>query len=1367
MNRYIAIFFLCALCFMTACGNKYTGNEPPKHIKGVLDLRQWDFEKDGPVQLDGEWEFYWKKLHPPNFWNQAEPPANPAYIQVPKSWNGFKTDDEELSGEGYATYRLTLLLPPSKKMLGIRVKEMGTAYQIWLNNDLVLQNGVVGKSKKEMIPDGRHQFKSFHSIEKIQITAQVSNYYKQLGGQYFPIALGSEQQIKHKIAHSLVYEMFLFGAIFMMALYHLGLFWIRRKEKSALYFGLTCLAIAMRILFTGENIVYTIYPDFDWELSKKLEYMSILAVCLFLVSFCSLQFKKEFSPTVLKLFVFFGAMLAISNIFFQATVYTQVLIFYQLFGLIVTLYSFYIIIVAFFHKRDGAAAFLFGGGFFLITGINDILHNNELIQTLYLLPLGWFILIFSQAFSLSSKFSHAFFQIEKMSERLLSLDKLKDEFLANTSHELRTPLNGIIGIAESLMEGASGKLPKLTRQNLSLIVNSGKRLANLVNDILDFSKLRDQSIHLHLKPVGIKQIGEVVIMLTRPMIVGKELIIENKIPDNLPLALGDENRIQQILFNLIGNAVKFTEQGSVTLNAEVKDKIIEISVSDTGSGIAKDKHKDIFTSFEQADGSIERQFGGTGLGLSITKSLVELQGGSIWISSEQSGGSVFTFTLPVADIQKEDGKDQVMVSASATTDLFVDKPDTNHQQDDLKTTTENHLYLPDTMNHSNQKGITVLAVDDELINLQVIINHLELAGITVETANSGGDALKKLETGRVDIILLDIMMPRMNGYETAKKIRQTYAKETLPIIFLTAKNQENDLVSGFSSGGNDYITKPIGKNELISRITFHVELAQSRGDLEHVKWQIDQLLETTKAMSKAKTKVMASSIAMVNLLSMLEELNIIKVDLFLPQKSDTTFTGYTLLAEGDAIENPFPYEVLSNKSNELKQINKIMSSNSNQTFIIPVISEKRKQAVLEIQLNEKIPIFDERAMNLINGVALSLSLYLDNLEAEEHFRLSNLGSMAAAIVHDLKNPIGVIMGYAQMAEDEEISTSTRNEYLQTIHQEAMRISEMAHEVLTFSKGDIELNIGKIKAKSFYEDLVKMLQALFVEHGISLEHELRYDGILKLDINRIRRVILNLATNAMDAMAQNAFGNNRFRLEIKNNTDGLLILAIDNGPGIPAQIRATLFEPFITHGKSHGTGLGMAIVKKIISEHGGTISFETKSNQGTTFTIFIPMNFKELAKDQSSQGQFDESIKVQDILISDEKKKQIRILIADDNILNQKLISTYLKKSGYSGDAVSNGKEALEALKNTDYDIVLMDLTMPEMDGFEATRQIRSPKSQVLNKDVPIIAITAHTQEEDIQDCLNAGMNNCVTKPIKCDILIESIERHITFDSGSQ
>jgi two-component system, sensor histidine kinase ChiS len=441
--------------------------------------------------------------------------------------------------------------------------------------------------------------------------------------------------------------------------------------------------------------------------------------------------------------------------------------------------------------------------------------------------------------SMASQLQESFKTLEGKNADLQRLDQLKDEFLANTSHELRTPLNGIIGIAESLIDGATGKLPEKTVSNLTMIASSGRRLFNLVNDILDFSKLRYNTIELQIQPLGMRELVDVVFTLSLPLIGKKSLQLINSISSDVALVDADENRVQQILHNLIGNAIKFTETGTIEVSADVirgepllatnkgqptaDNPQLAISVSDTGIGISPDKLERIFESFEQADGSTARVYGGTGLGLAVTKQLVELHGGKIYVSSVLGQGSRFTFTLPVSKASvAQQGVVQVQRLKAESSQMLAFHSLKVHNGEELP-----NFQLIDLQPINSSGGFKILIVDDEPVNLQVLVNNLSLQDYSITQANNGVEALTIIESGfKPDIILLDVMMPRMTGYEVCQKLRETFLASELPIVMLTAKNQISDLVEGFSSGANDYLAKPFSKNELLARIKTHIRLSK-------------------------------------------------------------------------------------------------------------------------------------------------------------------------------------------------------------------------------------------------------------------------------------------------------------------------------------------------------------------------------------------------------------------------------------------------------------------------------------------------------------------------------------------------------------
>lgn len=404
--------------------------------------------------------------------------------------------------------------------------------------------------------------------------------------------------------------------------------------------------------------------------------------------------------------------------------------------------------------------------------------------------------------------------------RLKHLDKLKDEFLANVSHELRTPINSMIGISESLIDGVAGEPNPKMKENLNMIISSSKRLSSLINDILDYSKLKSNDIAISSKNIDLKQTSEMVLNILKSLTSTKNIELKNEIPDEIPCAFADENRVQQILFNLLGNAIKFTSEGYVKISAEQKDEWIFIFIEDTGIGIPKEKCLDIFKSFEQVDSSIERKYGGTGLGLAISKQLVEIHGGTIWVDSELGVGSKFSFTLPAGQkIQNTSYETQLLTAAvSEESDVISNVFEVPYEKAEYR----------------------VLVVDDEKLNRQVLFNHFSLEHYHVSLAENGIEALENLNEREYDLVFLDIMMPKMSGYEVCKKIREKYNLFELPVLMLTAKNQPKDLVAGFEAGANDYVNKPFDKKELLSRTKTLLLLNHSIRDILKLNEEINE-----------------------------------------------------------------------------------------------------------------------------------------------------------------------------------------------------------------------------------------------------------------------------------------------------------------------------------------------------------------------------------------------------------------------------------------------------------------------------------------------------------------------------------------------
>lgn len=502
-----------------------------------------------------------------------------------------------------------------------------------------------------------------------------------------------------------------------------------------------------------------------------------------------------------------------------------------------TIFLFIIGIIAFIKNINSAGFFLIAWSPLLIGGLSTILMNFDVLPynlfTAYSIPIGTALESILLSISLANRIRIIKSEKEEAQNKLIESNKLaltnlekaniqKDEFLTNTSHEFKTPLNAIIGLSESLIGGVAGPVSPSMNENLNYILNSGRRLNNLINDILDISKLKNSELQLNFKSLNLRNIVQHALLPFSHIIANKSIKIINNISPETPYIFADEDRLLQILYNIIGNSLKFTESGEILIYAMYDTKInhyqgdnkITISISDTGIGIPEEKLKDIFQPFEQVDTGIQRKYGGTGLGLSITKKLIELHGGKIWVSSLPLEGSTFYFTLPISKIQNISiNIEDVIRYSSNLENRSLKIKDTNEEIKDIN-------------------KFTILIVDDEPMNIQIIKNHLADKKYNLLFALDGTKALSIINTQKVDLVLLDLMMPDVSGLEITNLIRKKYLISSLPIIIITAKNQIDDIQNAFELGVNDYLQKPFFKEELIARIKNHLDLKKFNEDLE-------------------------------------------------------------------------------------------------------------------------------------------------------------------------------------------------------------------------------------------------------------------------------------------------------------------------------------------------------------------------------------------------------------------------------------------------------------------------------------------------------------------------------------------------------
>lgn len=643
-------------------------------------------------------------------------------------------------------------------------------------------------------------------------TAVIYIRIQSTGALVLPFSIISEKKLLSGIVTENTVTGLFFGIMLVMIFYHLMLFAVIRDRDYLYFAGFLASSIIFYMLNEGMFEEYVQIGGITLLTTLMSAAGAGAAAIATLFTIYMLNLKNDL-PTAAKIlygFIILYVIASISSLFLPETYIWSAFFFLSLSQ------DFIIITIAVIRLTQRFKLAVF----FLILSLFSLSSNcSYMLVRFDLIPFDLFSrnllifftiaqsIVFSYVISVRIKRTEKG-RIEAQSqaiENLRKAEQIKDEFLANTSHELKTPLHGIVGLSELMLSSGREKIGDSTRENLNLISASGRRLLNLVNDILDFSSMRHGSLALSVKPVKLRESVTAVFSLLEPLTDGKAVELRNSVPPDFMPLLADEARLRQILMNLAGNSLRFVPFGVIEISAIYKEEMAEISVSDTGVGINNVDLKRIFNAFEQGEGSDSRSYEGTGLGLAITRKLVDLHGGSIRVNSVPGKSTTFTFTLPLdRNIRISEGPSNIIEQYSVP-----DAANPAYQA------TETILLNQNLLEKANA---SILIVEDDLISRKILCETLSQMKYDVHTAKNGIEALVNLGGKKYDLLLLDVMMPGLSGYELLRRIRLKLSPEELPVILVTAKSQLDDIHAGFKAGANDYIIKPFSMDELSLRV---------------------------------------------------------------------------------------------------------------------------------------------------------------------------------------------------------------------------------------------------------------------------------------------------------------------------------------------------------------------------------------------------------------------------------------------------------------------------------------------------------------------------------------------------------------------
>ena len=781
MNKRTLFVFIvmCLGCLFQGYAQK--SDNIPLANKGIIDLRNCSFKDEIP--LDGKWHFYWNQLLAPNDTTQKG-----TFIDFPSKWTE-NIHHRKYPSFGYATYKLRVLLPATDQPLRIVMPEVYTAYKLFINDKLQASNGMVGTSEKGFEPYWEYRSVDIErGVDTLDLTLQIANFAHFKGGIKKPIKIGEKSTIMLERNQVEAIDLLLTGCLIMSGMYFLGLYLMGNRDKAILLFALYSLVYSYRIAGTDNYILHTIMPNVSWQLTVRLEYLSLfLGIGLF-----SLYTRYLYPADVNKKFVavIFWLCMAFSLSVFILTPYrfTQLMNPFLVLMTICLIYVPYTYVMAYRKRRPGAIYTLLSSFSILIVFALSLLYYWSITPPMqavnFVLYLSFFFL---QSLVLSHRVSYTLKEAKVAAEQGL---KAKSEFLSTMSHEIRTPLNAVIGMSHLLLRSN----PRQDQvEQLDVMLFSANNLLTIVNDILDYNKIEAGKVVFENIEMNFASITAYIIKGLQNSAADKGIDLKFNFDQSLQHKVwGDPTRTSQVITNLVHNAIKFTKEGYVEVNiivtAQTETEVtIKVEVNDTGIGISQDKQDLIFEQFTQENSSTSRSFGGTGLGLAISKKILELQHSTLQLSSVEGQGSTFYFTQTFK-------KGHVIVE-------------------------EQSLKEEVTENEQPLTGVTILLVEDNPINALVAQKYLERWGASLDFAVNGLDALDKVNPDKHKLILMDLHMPQMDGYESAKKMRSNGL--TIPIIALTA-NLPDEIKNEIAEAGiDDYVVKPFLPDELYRKVMLY------------------------------------------------------------------------------------------------------------------------------------------------------------------------------------------------------------------------------------------------------------------------------------------------------------------------------------------------------------------------------------------------------------------------------------------------------------------------------------------------------------------------------------------------------------------
>jgi len=934
--------------------------------------------------------------------------------------------------------------------------------------------------------------------------------------------------------------------------------------------------------------------------------------------------------------------------------------------------------------------------------------------------------------------ARALAEAKARAEALAEIDRVKTAFFSNVSHEFRTPLTLILGPARDALAGAE-TLPAADVERWDLVHRNGLRLLKLVNTLLDFSRIEAGRIQASYEPADLAALTRDLGSAFRSAIEHAGLRFELDVETLDEPVFVDRDMWEKIVLNLLSNALKFTFEGEIGIALRRRGEQAALTVRDTGTGIPSDQIPRLFDRFHRVPGARARTHEGTGIGLALVQELVRLHGGTITVESVVDRGTAFTVTLPFGashlpqdHVAAPSGPGSAAGAAPFVREALRWSPPPAAER------------AP-----GDREAARILLADDNA-DMRDYVTRLLEDHWTVEVVADGETALARARAALPDLILSDIMMPGLDGYQLLQALRADERTRGIPVIFLSARAGDEARIEGLSAGADDYLVKPFSARELLARVGTRLEIARLRREAERARARLySQFMQAPVPVC-----ILAGPELVYDLANPLYERMVGRSEItgkpmrevFPELPHDAAI--FQILGRVYASGEPFT-------ADEYLVTLDLHGDGTVEDVFFKFTAHPMRDAAGQIQSVMAVAVDVTAQVNARREVEAARKLLEVSLirerEARAEAEVANRSKdeFLAILGHELRNPLAPIVTALQLMQLRGDETLYKERTL--IERQVRHLVRLVDDLLDVSRitsGKIELKRERIEISEVIAKAIEMASPLIEQRRHNLTVDVPRHGLaVEVDTVRMAQVLANLLNNA--AKYTEPHGGITVSAAMENLAeDHQVVLRVrDTGIGLSAEMLPRVFNLFVQERQAidraqGGLGLGLAIVRTLVELHGGTV--EARSGGYGKGSEFIVRLTAAPAGDEPAPASRGESGSVAD-------PGALRVLVVDDNVDSAELLAESVRLMGHVPRVAHDGPAALRIGAEFRPDVGLLDIGLPVMDGYELARHLRALPGL---ESIRLIAITGYSQEADRRQSEAAGFERHLVKPIQLEQLRE-------------